>query len=86
VTAKAGGSVPATGIGHLPVHASKTRKLSAREQEVALLVAQGLRNRDIAARLGLSIRTAESHVERIRRKLSFRCRAEIAAWITKRRR
>lgn len=74
------------GFGHLPVHARKTRKLSAREYEVALLVAQGLRNRDIAARLGLSVRTAESHVERIRRKLGFRCRAQIAAWITERRR
>lgn len=75
-----------TGIGHLPGHERQTRKLSPREFEVALLVAQGLRDRDIARQLGLSVRTAESHVERIRRKLGFRCRAQIAAWITERRR
>lgn len=74
------------GIGHLPARRGTAGKLSAREHEVALLVAQGLRNRDIAARLGLSVRTAESHVERIRQKLGFRCRAQIAAWITERRR
>jgi DNA-binding CsgD family transcriptional regulator len=45
------------------------------------LVAQGLTNRDIAGRLGISERSAESHVERIRLRLGFRSRSQIAAWV-----
>jgi non-specific serine/threonine protein kinase len=58
--------------------------LTQREREVALLVAQGLTNREIAQRLSLSVRTAESHVERIRSKLGFRGRSQIATWVTER--
>ncbi|HET9780590.1 MAG TPA: LuxR C-terminal-related transcriptional regulator [Candidatus Dormibacteraeota bacterium] len=58
-----------------------TAKLTRREQEVAALVAQGLTNREIAARLFISERTAESHVEQIRGKLGFRSRRQIAAWV-----
>jgi non-specific serine/threonine protein kinase len=47
---------------------------------VALLVAEGLTNRDIAARLVLSPRTVESHVERIMNRLGVGSRTEIAAW------
>ena len=55
--------------------------LTRREREVAALVAQGLTNREIAARLFISERTAESHVEQIRGKLGFRSRSQIAAWV-----
>jgi sugar lactone lactonase YvrE len=48
---------------------------------VAILVAQGLTNREIASRLFISERTAESHVEQIRGKLGFRSRVQIAAWV-----
>ena len=48
---------------------------------MANLVAQGLTNRDIAARLFISERTAESHVEQIRGKLGFRSRTQIATWV-----
>lgn len=58
--------------------------LTRREHEVALLVAKGLTNRDIAAQLSLSIRTAESHVEQIRSKLGFRTRTQIASWVSAR--
>jgi pimeloyl-ACP methyl ester carboxylesterase len=37
-------------------------------------------NADIAARLGIGERSAEGHVERIRLRLGFRSRAQIAAW------
>jgi DNA-binding CsgD family transcriptional regulator len=60
------------------------RQLTRRELEVARLVAQGLTNREIGARLTLSIRTAESHVEQIRAKLGFKTRAQIASWVTER--
>lgn len=55
--------------------------LTRREREVAALVAHGLTNREIAARLFISERTAESHVEQIRGKLGFRSRSQIAAWV-----
>jgi predicted ATPase/DNA-binding CsgD family transcriptional regulator len=55
--------------------------LTAREVQVARLVAQGHSNREIAARLVISQRTAEGHVEHILTKLSFISRAQIAAWV-----
>jgi DNA-binding CsgD family transcriptional regulator/sugar lactone lactonase YvrE len=55
--------------------------LTRREREVATLVAKGLTNREIATRLFISERTAESHVEQIRGKLGFRSRVQIAAWV-----
>lgn len=60
------------------------RELTARELEVARLVAAGLRNREIADRLGLSVRTAESHVDSVRKKLGFRSRTQIGRWIAER--
>lgn len=55
-------------------------ELSPRERQVAALIAQGLSNGELAARLGISERTAEAHAEHIRNKLGFRSRAQIAAW------
>ncbi|WP_404380895.1 alpha/beta fold hydrolase [Knoellia locipacati] len=54
--------------------------LTQRQTAVAALVAQGLSNRQIADELVISERTAESHVERIRDRLGFRSRAQVAAW------
>ena len=56
-------------------------QLTRRQQEVASLVAQGLTNRDIATRLVISERTAEGHIEQIRRKLSVHSRTQIANWV-----
>ena len=55
--------------------------LTRREREVASLVAQGLTNREIATRLFISERTAESHVEQIRGKLGVHSRVQIANWV-----
>jgi predicted ATPase/DNA-binding CsgD family transcriptional regulator len=55
-------------------------RLTAREREVAVLVAQGLTNRRIAEALVLSERTADSHVRNIMSKLAVGSRAQIAAW------
>jgi DNA-binding CsgD family transcriptional regulator len=55
--------------------------LTQREQQVAELVAQGLSNKDIAARLVIAQRTAEGHVERILAKLGFTTRTQLAAWV-----
>jgi DNA-binding CsgD family transcriptional regulator/Tfp pilus assembly protein PilF len=59
---------------------SKYGGLSAREREVAALVAQGKSNREIAAVLVVSERTAEAHVSNILGKLGLNTRAQIAAW------
>jgi non-specific serine/threonine protein kinase len=54
--------------------------LTRREREVAALVAEGLSNREIAARLVVAQRTAEGHVENILGKLGFSSRTQIAGW------
>ncbi len=54
--------------------------LTPREREVAALVAKGMSNRQIAARLVLSLRTVDFHVGNIRTKLDFGTRAQIAGW------
>jgi pimeloyl-ACP methyl ester carboxylesterase/DNA-binding CsgD family transcriptional regulator len=54
--------------------------LTPRQVQVAGLVAKGWSNRQIAQELVISERSAESHVERIRTRLGFRSRAQIAAW------
>ena len=75
-------STPAT---EQPPADERTERLTRREQEVALLVARGLTNRQIAQELSVSRNTANNHVARILRKLGLRSRAQIAAWVTERR-
>jgi predicted ATPase/DNA-binding SARP family transcriptional activator/DNA-binding CsgD family transcriptional regulator len=54
--------------------------LTAREQEVAALVARGLTNRQVSTKLSISERTAGNHVAKILKKLGLHSRAQIAAW------
>lgn len=54
--------------------------LSAREREVAMRIHRGMSNREIAEELVLSVRTVDTHVQRILGKLGFASRAQIAAW------
>ena len=70
-------------LGFLGEGADQGRRLTRRELEVARLVADGLTNQAIARRLSVAPRTAEAHVENIRRKLEVRSRAQIAAWVTR---
>ncbi|MCC7491914.1 MAG: response regulator transcription factor [Fimbriimonadaceae bacterium] len=58
---------------------SARQKLSAREQEVLLLMRQGLTDQEIATRLFISPFTAHNHVKRIMQKLDTRNRAEAVA-------
>jgi DNA-binding NarL/FixJ family response regulator len=54
--------------------------LTRREREVADLVRQGLKNREIATRLFMSERTAQNHVQHILTKLGLANRSQIAVW------
>lgn len=62
--------------------AETSQVLSTREWQIAALVAEGLGNPAIAARLVLSRRTVEGHVQRILAKLGFRSRSQIAVWVS----
>jgi len=57
-----------------------TGGLTPREHEVAMRIHRGMSNRDIADELVLSVRTVDTHVQRILGKLGFTSRAQIAAW------
>lgn len=59
--------------------------LTEREHEIAVLIAQGKSNREIAVKLVISPKTTERHVANILSKLGFNSRSQIAAWIAARR-
>lgn len=61
-------------------HRGAAPTLTARQREVAALIADGCTNREIGERLGIAERSAEAHVERIRHRMDFRSRSQIAAW------
>jgi len=58
--------------------------LTARESEVAALIAEGLTNGQLAERLFISPKTAAVHVSNILAKLGLASRAEVAAWAVRR--
>jgi predicted ATPase/DNA-binding CsgD family transcriptional regulator len=62
-------------------HHSRSGPLAQREAQVARLVADGLTNKQIGARLFISERTVENHIRNIMNKLGFSSRAQIAGWI-----
>ena len=59
----------------------ETGPLSKREVDVAKLIAEGLGNREIGARLFISERTVTTHVGNILNKLGFDSRVQIASWM-----
>jgi non-specific serine/threonine protein kinase len=63
-----------------PPAVSDGAPLTRRELQVARLIAGGRSNKQIAAELVISQRTAENHVEHILTKLGFTSRAQVAAW------
>jgi DNA-binding NarL/FixJ family response regulator len=64
---------------------SELDELTAREREVLQLIARGYRYKEIAARLHLSVKTVESHVSNVLRKLQLSSRHELARWAAERR-
>jgi DNA-binding NarL/FixJ family response regulator len=64
---------------------AELEELTAREREVLQLIARGYRYKEIAARLHLSVKTIETHVSSVLRKLQLSSRAELTRWAAQRR-
>src|SRR5438094_901966 len=60
-------------------------ELTPREREVLQLIARGYMYKEIAARLHLSVKTIESHVSSVLRKLQLSTRHELTRWATQHR-
>jgi DNA-binding NarL/FixJ family response regulator len=65
--------------------AGELDRLTPREQDVLLLLARGYTYKEIAARLHLSVKTIETHVSNVLRKLQLSNRNELTRWAAKRR-
>jgi two-component system, NarL family, nitrate/nitrite response regulator NarL len=79
-------SVPDLGYPMVVLHSESVTKgalleLSVREIEVAKLIAEGMSNKEIAHRLGISMSTAKDHVHNILEKTGLPNRAAVAAAI-----
>jgi non-specific serine/threonine protein kinase len=66
---------------HVPFY-DATRILTPREHQVAGLIAEGLSNKQIAAKLVIAKSTAEAHVANILSKLGFTSRTQVAYWLS----
>lgn len=60
-------------------------RLSSREQEVMRLIARGYAYKEVATRLFISIKTVETHVSSVLRKLQLSSRHELTVWASERR-
>jgi non-specific serine/threonine protein kinase len=65
-------------------HDSPKGPLTPRENEVAVLLAHGLSNKQIGAELSVSVGTVRSHVDHILAKLELHSRAQVAVWAIQR--
>jgi DNA-binding CsgD family transcriptional regulator/tetratricopeptide (TPR) repeat protein len=74
--------LPTISVAEEPQATEPLNELTRREREVAVLVARGLTNRQLASELIVSERTVENHVARILGKLGLHSRAQIATWAT----
>jgi len=82
--------VPAAGSdggadGAARAHDEELDRLSAREQEVMRLIARGYTYKEVAAELFISIKTVETHVSSVLRKLQLSNRTELTRWAADRR-
>ena len=64
---------------------AELNELTPREREVLQLIARGYRYKEIAGRLHLSVKTVESHVSSVLRKLQLSSRHELTRWASERR-
>lgn len=71
--------------GETAVATDELDRLSAREQEVMRLIARGYAYKEVGAELFISLKTVETHVSAVLRKLQLSSRYELTAWATERR-
>ena len=72
-------------VGETATTHDELDRLSAREQEVMRLIARGYAYKEVAAELFISMKTVESHVSAVLRKLQLSSRYELTAWASARR-
>ncbi len=68
-----------------PASGPELDQLPPREQEVLRLIARGLASKQVARKLSISIKTVETHVSSVLRKLQLSSRHELARWASDRR-
>jgi DNA-binding NarL/FixJ family response regulator len=68
-----------------PIQDAELDELTAREREVLRLIARGYRYKEIASSLHLSVKTVETHVSSVLRKLQLSSRHELTRWAAERR-
>ena len=68
-----------------PLGDAELDELTAREREVLRLIARGYRYKEIASSLHLSVKTVETHVSSVLRKLQLSSRHELTRWAAERR-
>jgi DNA-binding NarL/FixJ family response regulator len=68
-----------------PIGDAELDELTAREREVLRLIARGYRYKEIASSLHLSVKTVETHVSSVLRKLQLSSRHELTRWAAERR-
>ncbi|MDO4900298.1 response regulator transcription factor [Actinomyces sp.] len=73
------------GAGEVAVADSELDRLSAREREVMRLIARGYTYKECAAELFISVKTVETHVSAVLRKLQLSNRNELTRWAAARR-
>ncbi|GAA4780099.1 response regulator transcription factor [Microbacterium gilvum] len=71
--------------GETAVADDELDRLSAREQEVMRLIARGYAYKEVATELFISVKTVETHVSAVLRKLQLSSRHELTAWASARR-
>lgn len=80
----AGFVLDAFGTREVAVHEDELDLLSAREQEVMRLIARGYTYKEVAAELFISVKTVETHVSAVLRKLQLSNRNELTRWAAQR--
>jgi DNA-binding NarL/FixJ family response regulator len=73
------------GADHIPVVDPELDLLTNREREVLRLIARGYTYKELARRLEISVKTVETHVSAVLRKLQLSSRHELTRWATDRR-
>jgi DNA-binding NarL/FixJ family response regulator len=68
-----------------PAHDQELDQLTPREREVLRHIARGYMYKEIAQRLGISVKTVEAHVSAVLRKLQLSSRHELSRWAVQRR-